>query len=167
MFLKAKQFVRDVVQKWNLTIDDATKSMYLGLLGIDEAASKECGAILLDLLLRAGVIIQTSTGEWQLATNWEERNVYVAGDAKTIENVAKFVREMQERRLSYSAANIQADVFLKALTRVMPFPGDWHTGLNMLTSIYKLYYDGFLDQFQSMLAGNGKQKMSVHIIMTA
>ena len=93
--------------------------------------------------------------------------MYFSGDVTTIENVTKFVRDMQGCRLSYSAANIQADVFLKALTQVMPFPGDWHTSLNMLTSIYKLYYDGFLDQFQSMLAGNGKQKMSVHIIMTA
>ena len=77
--------------------------------------------------------------------------MYFVGDAKTIENVTKFVRDTQERRMSYSTANVQADVFLKAMSQVMPFPGDWYTGLNQLTSIYKLYYDGFLDQFQAML----------------
>ena len=33
----------------------------------------------------------------------------------------------------------------------MPAPGDWHTGLNMLTLIYKFYYDRFLDQLGHLL----------------
>ena len=65
--------------------------------------------------------------------------MYFFGDAKTIENVTKFVRDVQERRLSYS------------LAIVMPAPGDWHTGLNMLTLIYKFYYDRFLDQLGHLL----------------
>ena len=68
------------------------------------------------------------------------------GDAKTIENVAKFVRDMQERR-----ANIQSEVFLKALTVIQEVPGDWHTGVNMLSSIYNVYYHGFLEEFQGLL----------------
>ena len=64
--------------------------------------------------------------------------MYFVGDAKTIENVTKFVRDTQERQMSYSTANVQADVFLKAMSRVMPFPGDWHTGLNQLTSMVAL-----------------------------
>ena len=151
MFLNAKTFVKDATEQWNPLINEPTESTYLGLIGIDESASKECGTILLDLLLRAGVLDQTNDGRWNLAANWKERNVYFFGDAKTVENITKFVRDVQERRLSYSSANVQADVFLKALSRVMSAPGDWHTGLNMLTSIYKFYYDGFLDQFQSLL----------------
>ena len=151
MFLNAKCFVRDATDKWNLTGKEPTESTYLGLIGIDESASKECGAVLLDLMLRAGVLHQTNDGEWKLDENWEHRKVYFFGDAKTIENVTKFVRDVQERRLSYSSANIQADIFQKALSIVMPAPGDWHTGLNMLTSLYKFYYDGFLDQFQHLL----------------
>ena len=37
---------------------------------------------------------------------------------------------------------------------VRELPGDWHTGLNMLTSIYNHFYVGFLDQFQDLLGWN-------------
>ena len=37
---------------------------------------------------------------------------------------------------------------------VRELPGDWYTGLNMLTSIYNRYYVGFLDQFQDILKWN-------------
>ena len=65
--------------------------------------------------------------------------------------MTKFVRDMQDRQISYSAANVQAEIFLQALDCVVELPGDWHTGLNTLTSIYNLYYVGFLDQFQDHL----------------
>ena len=126
-------------------------SMYLGLLAMDEAASKECGAITLDLLLRAGVLLHEYDGSWALAEDYMSRRIYVYGGAKTIENIAKFVRDVQERQISFSEANMQSEIFLEALTCVRDLPGDWHTGLNTLTSIYNLYYVGFLDQFQDLL----------------
>ena len=43
---------------------------------------------------------------------------------------------------------------MKALDCVVEAPGDWHTGLKMLTSIYNLYYHGFLEQFQCLLRWN-------------
>ena len=45
--------------------------MYLGFLGIGEAASKECGAITLDLLLRAGMLQgnEMMAGCWKMITN--------------------------------------------------------------------------------------------------
>ena len=93
----AESFQKSSVLKWNPHIDRPSKLVYLRLVGIDESASKECGAILLDLLLRCGVLVQTTIGEWVLADNWETRRVYFVGDAKTIENVTKFVRDTQER----------------------------------------------------------------------
>ena len=56
---KAKCFQEWTVKKWNPHIQEPTLSIYLGLVAIDEAASKECGAITLDLLLRAGVLIES------------------------------------------------------------------------------------------------------------
>ena len=131
--------------------DKPTLSIYLGLIGIDEPASKECGVFTLDLLLRAGVLISHENGGWSLAEDWNTQRIYLFGDAKTIENMTKFVRDMQERKISYSMANMQAKIFLQALECVVEIPGDWHTGLNMLTSIYNMYYHGFLDQFQELL----------------
>ena len=148
---EAKAFQHNTVLRWNEQADEATMSVYLGLLGIDEAASKECGAITLDLLLRSGVLVQNEGGGWDLADDYKTRRIYLVGDAKTVENMTKFVRDMQIRRISYSTANVQSEIFLEALSAIKKFPGDWHTGLNMLTSIYKLYYVGFLDQFQDML----------------
>ena len=86
------------------------------------------------------MLTQTAVGEWGLAENWHERRIYLYGDAKTVENMCKFVRDMQDRRISYTHANIQAEVFLQALSVVMEAPGDWHTGLNKLQSIYNLYH---------------------------
>ena len=80
-----------------------------------------------------------------LAEDWKSIRVYLYGDTKTIENMTKFVCDMQDRQISYSASNVQAEIFLQALDCVIELPGDWHTGLNTLTSIYNLYYVGFLD----------------------
>ena len=76
MFGKAKSFQKQVVQKWNPTVDDPTLSVYLGLLDINETASKECGSIVLDLLLRSGVLVELEDGSWDLAEDWESRRVY-------------------------------------------------------------------------------------------
>ena len=119
---------------------------------MDEGASRECGAITLDLLHRAGVLLQDEDGSWSLAEDYKSRRVYVYGDAKTIENMAKFVHDMQERKISFTEANLQSKIFLEALTCVRDLLGDWYTGLNTLASMYNLYYVGFLDQFQDLLA---------------
>ena len=94
MISSVYRFESDTVRRWNPTRDEPTESIYLGLVGIDESASKECGAITLDLLLRAGVLVASSDGSWDLAPDWEERKIYLFGDAKTIENMTKFVRDM-------------------------------------------------------------------------
>ena len=148
---RATAFRQDTVRRWNPSADECTLTVFLGLVGIDESASKECGAITLDLLLRAEVLVLGKDGDWVLADDWEQRRIYLFGDAKTIENITKFVRDMQNRRITYSAANVQSEIFMKAITVVMHLPGDWHTGLNMAQSIYNIFYVGFLDQFQDLL----------------
>ena len=122
--------------RWNPTAYEPTLSIYLGLIGIDGAASKECGAITLDLLLWAGVLlIPNEEGSWSLADDWKTRHIYLFGDAKTIENMTKFVRDMQDRKISYYVVSLQSEIFLQALEVVVEILGDWHTCLNMLTSI--------------------------------
>ena len=71
--------------------------------------------------------------------------MYVFGDAKTIENENKFIREFQGHQLSYDKANEQVENFLKATNVVMELPGDWHSGMNMLQSLFNVYYDGFFE----------------------
>ena len=112
-------------------------------------ASNSIGAH--DLLLRAGVLLQDDDRTCLLADDYESRRVYIYGDGKRIENMAKFVRDMQAQQISFTEANMQSEIFLKALTCVRDLLGDWHTGLNALTSIFNLYYVGFLNQFQDLL----------------
>ena len=146
-----KAYQERTVRSWNPEVDEPTKTIYLGLLGVDESASKECGAIALDLLLRSGVLVENDDSSWDLADDYETRRIYLYGDAKTLENMVKFVRDMQNRRISYSVANMQAEIFLKALDIVMEMPGDWHAGLQMAQTIFKYCYVGFLDNFQLLL----------------
>jgi hypothetical protein len=47
LFDAARKFQGLTVRRWNPNADETTLSIYLGLIGIDEAASKECGAITL------------------------------------------------------------------------------------------------------------------------
>lgn len=148
LFNCVKHFQENTVMRWNPTITEPTLLIYLGLLGIDKAAANECGTVTLDLLLLSGVLVEDEDSGWALAEDWETRHVYLYGDAKTIENMTKFVRDMQDRKILYSVANVQSGIFLQALQYVVELPGDWHTGFNTLTSIFNLYYIRFLDQFQ-------------------
>ena len=124
LIAKIKTFQVDTVRKWNPKIDQPTLSIYLGLLGINEAAPKECRAITLDFLLRADILFKNNDGSWILADECKSCRVYLFGDAKTIKNMTKFVRDMQNRNISYTQANVQAKVFLKALDCVVEAPGD-------------------------------------------
>ena len=117
-------FFLNTVKRWKTNADEPTKSVFIGLVGIYEAASKECGAITLDLLLRAGFLIKRDGGQWDLTDNCKSRQIYLVGDAKTVENMVKCVRDMQDRQITYSHTSIQAEVFLSALSVVMALPGD-------------------------------------------
>ena len=58
----------------------------------------------------------------------------------------------------YSVANMQAVIFLQPLEYAVEIPGDWYMGLNMLTSIYSIYYHGFLNQSEDLPGWKGLNK---------
>jgi hypothetical protein len=147
----ARDFQQSTASSWNPSVGDVIYSVFLDLVGIDKAAPKECGAITLGLLLRAGVLEEGEDGSWELTEDYKSWRIYLVDDAKTVENIVTFVCDMQDRRVSFSHASIQADVFMDALSVVMALPGDWHAGLNMAQSIVICYYHGFLEEFQSLL----------------
>ena len=35
---------------------------------------------------------------------------------------------------------MQAEIFLESFQNIMFFPGDWHTGMNVLQSIFKVFW---------------------------
>ena len=87
--------------------------------------------------------MESESGNWELADNYNTRRIYIVGDAKTVENMIKFVRDIQSRCITYSSASLQAEIFIEALTVVMTLPGDWHASLNMAQAIMNYCY--FLD----------------------
>ena len=147
----AKHFQEKCVETWNPGSLLTTMTMMLGFLGLKEESAKECGSITLDQLYRMGILVEKDDGTWELASNWKERRAYLFGDAKTVENIAKFVRDLSSRPLSYDEQSHQADIFLDAMSVVMQLPGDWHAGLAMLQAIYSLFYRGFLEPFKAAL----------------
>ena len=62
------------------------------------------------------------------------------------------MRDMQNRCINYSLANLQSEIFPKVMTIAVEVPGDWHINFNQLQSIYNLYYVVFLNQFQDLLS---------------
>ena len=56
LFKATQSFQKNTVIRWNPHVEAETELIYLGLLGINEGASKECRAVTLDLMLRAGVL---------------------------------------------------------------------------------------------------------------
>ena len=110
MIHQCTKFQELSVSKWNPHAGKVTKSAFMGLVCVDESDSKGCGAITLDLLLKAGIINTQEDGSWALASDWETRRPIIFGDAKTTENMSKFMRDMQIRELSLSEESIQFDV---------------------------------------------------------
>ncbi len=53
--------------------------------------------------------------------------------------------------LSFEESSIQSEIFLEAFDKAMFLPGDWHTGMNMLQSIYKLFWSDLLKPLRDIL----------------
>ena len=123
----------------------------MGLVGIDKAALKECGALTLDMLLKFGILEQDGDGMWQLTENWEAKRAFLVGAVKTVDNTNKIAEDLSNRPLSLKESSQQAEVFAKALKNVMTIPGDWHAGLTMLQSIMNVFWDGFIEPFVKAL----------------
>ena len=52
---------------------------------------------------------------------------------------------------SFQEAYLQSLVLQKALTRMVPIPGDLHGRFHMLDAIYRIFYGCFLQPIQTML----------------
>ena len=113
-----------MVRMWNENADEATLSNYMGLVGMDEAASKECGDITLDLLVKFGILEDMGNGLWCLAENYEAKHCYLFGDVKTVDNIDKITEVLSNRPLTLKKSNDQAGLFSKALSTDMTLSGD-------------------------------------------
>ena len=140
------------VKDWNPNCDEVTQSLNMGFVGVCEDSSDGAALVILDMLLKFGVLIYNDDETWALRKSAKVRRLYYFGDRKTIENSTAFVNKLSNRSLSFEQTSIQAEIFLNAFDRVMFLPGDWHTGMNQLQSIYKLFWTDLLKPLRDHLA---------------
>jgi len=143
-FKSVSQFQQMAVSDWNKTRDDVTLSYNMGFVGVHEDSSDGAANVILDMLLKFGVLVYDQNETWALHGCAKFRRLYCFGDHKTIENRTAFVNKLSTHSLSFKQFSWQAEIFLDAFKLVMFLPGDWHTGLNMLLSIYKIFWSDLL-----------------------
>ena len=136
---------------WNKTRDDVTLSYNMGFVGVHEDSSDGAAAVNLDMLLKFGVLMYNQNETWALHRCATFCRVFCFGDLKTFENSTAFVNKLSTCSLSFKQSSLQAEIFLDAFKLVMFLPGNWHTGLNMLMSIYKIFWSDLLKPFQDLL----------------
>jgi len=126
------------VRDWNPKCDEVTLSFNMGFVGVREDSSNGAAAVILDILLKFGVLVYKDNETWALHKFAKVRRLYCFGDRETIKNSSAFVIKLSNWSLSFEETSIQAEIFLEAFDQVMFLPGDWHTG-NQMQSIYKLF----------------------------
>ena len=144
-------FQSDSVKFYKQEYGQPTKHNYIGLAAIREDSAKGVGVIGIDVLIRSGVISMPSPGVIKLADDYNKRHVTLVGDRSTVENWEAFIRERENRELSFSEISLMTEALMDASSVLMLLPGDWHTGMSMLQSIFTLHWDGIIEPFFNLL----------------
>ncbi len=152
-------FQRGAVKDWNQFCDNVTLSYKMGFVGVREDSSDGAAAVILDMLLKFGVLVYNQDETWALHHFAKLHRLYCFGDRKTVENSSTFVTKLSKRNLSFKESSPQAEIFLDAFNRVMFLPSDWHAGLNMLQAIYKLFWSDLLKHSETCWDGSVFQRM--------
>ncbi len=101
-FKSVIEFQIDAVRDWNQSRDDVTLSYNMGFVGVHEDSSDGATAVILDMLLKFGILIYDQNGTWKLHRYANLRRLYCFGDRKTIENSTALVL----RRIKYASTDI-------------------------------------------------------------
>ena len=144
-------FKRDSVRSWNTAAASTTLSLLLGVVGIDEGSAEGAMTCVLDLLLKYDILRESDDGSWIKVKSFPKQEMMCYCDRTTNENVAAYILSLQNRPMSLEEASLQSEIYLDSVTDTMFLPGDWHTSLNMLQSIYKLHWDRLLCPLKEML----------------
>ena len=151
-FDAAYKLQQKAVLDWNATADNVMMSFNMGFVGIQEDSAAGAGSVVLDMLLKFGLLKYNNDNTWEVAADVNKRRLYSFGDRKSDENCSAFVLMLSHRPLTFEESSMQAEIFLESFQNIMFLPGDWHTGMNMLQSIYKVFWTNILSPIKSFLA---------------
>jgi hypothetical protein len=123
----------------------------MGFVSVREDSSDGAASVILDMLLKFRVLIFNDNEMWVLHWFAKLRRLYCFGDHKTTKNSLAFVTKLSNHSLSFEETSIHAKIFLEAFKTVMFMPGNRHTDMNMLQSIYKSFWTDLLKPLQDIL----------------
>jgi hypothetical protein len=150
-YSSAYKFQRQAVLDWNATADSVTMSFNMGFVGIHEDSAAGAGSVVLDMLLKFGLLKYDENKLWEIEANALKRQLYGCGDRKSNKNCTAFLLTLSQRPLRFEEPSIQAEIFLESFNNIMFLPGDWHTRMNMLQSIYKVFWVDILHPMKTFL----------------
>jgi hypothetical protein len=123
----------------------------MGFVGVREDSANGASSVILDMLLKFGVLSYKDNKTWTLQQLAKLRRLYRFGNRKTIENSSAFVNKLRNCSLLFEESSLQAEIFLEVFDNVMFLPGNWHTRMNMLQSLYKLFWTDLLRPLRDIL----------------
>jgi hypothetical protein len=139
-FNVAYKIQRKAVLDWNANADNVTLLFNMGFVGIREDSAAGAGSVVLDMLLKFGLLKYNNDNTWDITADVNKRRLYSFGDRKSNENCSAFVSTLSHRPLTFKESSMQAKIFFESFQNIMFLPGDWHTGMNMLQLIYKVFW---------------------------
>ena len=127
--------------------------MMLGILPIDEKDSVGAATAFLDMCIKFGTLEEVENGTFAKTkiADLDIKRMHAVGDRATLENCSSFENRLADQGTTTDASYGQSEVFLETFDGTVFWPGDWHTGMNMLQSIHKVYWDNFLGPLRDIL----------------
>ncbi len=102
-------------------------SFNMGFVGIRKDSAVGTRSVILDMLLKFGLLKYNNNKTWELAENVGSRRLYNFGVRKSNKNYTAFLSTLSHRPLTFEESSMQAKVFLELFCNIMFMPGDWHT----------------------------------------
>ena len=130
---------------------EVAQSLLLGVSGVDEKDAKGSTAVAIELAHMFGMIGLGPSGRMQRTSRLDKKNMIVNVDRKTNECTEAFASLAQDRALSLEDKSEFAELVLDVFDRTLLATSDWHTGMNMLQAIFKIYWQMIIKHFKVWL----------------
>jgi hypothetical protein len=114
-FLSIYKFQQKAVLDWNCSADCITLSLNMGFVGIREDSATVAGSVVLDMLLKIGVLKYIDGKTWQLVDNANSCPLYSYRDRKSNEDCTAFLSTLNHRPLTFEESSLQAKIFWRHL----------------------------------------------------
>ena len=92
----------------------------MGFVGLDKGKNEGAGTVVLDLLIKVGMMREVDFGKWLCEQGYHQNTIF--GDRKSIKLYAVFKNNIRKRGHSLSEVSIQLDEFEKVLATVQTLP---------------------------------------------